>query len=103
MPPEGQENPSAAAPAARAEAAPGKMRVDQKTLDQFNSEQVSALQQANLERTTRGNPNWLIGDFVRCNPGKFPDVDFDLDNAEAAERAKATALPLARVDERPAR
>ena len=104
--PESQNDANAApAVADRAEPAPGKMRVEQKTLDQFDDGQRGALQQANMERTTRGLPQWLIADYVRVHPDKFPDVDYELDHAEHADRVRAAAVPPdnARIDQRPVR
>lgn len=86
-------------------AAPGKVRVDEKALATFDDGQASALKQANMERTARGLPNWLIEDYVRCHPDKFSDVDFELDHAEHADRVKAAAVPPdnLRVDQRQVR
>ena len=86
-------------------AAPGKVRVDEKTLESFDDGQRGTLQQANMERTTRGLPGWLIPDFVRCHPDKFPDVDYELDHAEHLERVKSVAIPPDEFckDQRPVR
>lgn len=105
--PESQDNPSAidAMSDRPAGPAPGKLRVEHKTVDQFTEEQRSALTQGNTERTIKGLPSWLVADFVRANPGKFPDVDFELDHAEHKARAEAAPAPsnATRVDQRPVR
>ncbi len=86
-------------------AAPGKVRVEHKTLETWDDGQRGALQQANMERTARGNPHWIIADYVRCHPDKFPDVDFELDHNEHLERVKEVQLPPDefRKDQRPVR
>lgn len=71
----------------------GKLTVAQKTLETWDEGQRGGLQQANMERTTRGNPHWLIADYVRSHPDKFPDVDFKLDEAEHLHRVKSIQLP----------
>lgn len=99
MPPT-QDDSAAQGPAP----APGKITVEQMTLAKFNDDQLGALKQANMERTTRGLPQWEIADYVRVHPGKFPEVDHEFDDQQAVERNKTAAKPSAasRVDQRPA-
>ena len=80
------------------------IRVDEMTLEKFNEDQRSALKQANMERTTRGLRNWLIADYVRVHPDKFPDVDYETDHAEHKARVSSAPEPgPERVDQRAVR
>lgn len=50
-----------------------RIHPDDATLADFDEGNKAHLDAGNMDRRSKGLPDWELGDFIRCNPGKFKD------------------------------